>query len=152
LVRPGFGVSTVEAYRWFDDASRPQTTRLTQISEFPLRRDAGRPLPTGWPAWAASLKNDLEATVTRHHPTIARIRQDLLDAGAVTAAMSGSGSAVFGLFERADAARRTARDLGRPGWTVVATRTLTRQEYQRLGRYQPRARMPVASAGRSRIR
>jgi 4-diphosphocytidyl-2C-methyl-D-erythritol kinase len=43
--------------------------------------------------------------------------------------MSGSGSAVFGLFERVDAARRTAADLARPGWSVVATRTLTRREY-----------------------
>jgi 4-diphosphocytidyl-2-C-methyl-D-erythritol kinase len=56
----------------------------------------------------------------------------VLDAGAVTAAMSGSGSAVFGLFERAEAARRTARDLARPGWLVLATRTLTRRDYQRL--------------------
>lgn len=152
LIRPGFGVSTVEAYRWYDEALRPQTTRLTQISEFPLRRAAGRPLPAGWPAWAASLKNDLEGPVIRHHPTIARIRQDLIDAGAVTAAMSGSGSAVFGLFERAEAARRTARDLGRPGWTVLATRTLTHREYQRLGRYQTRVGMRVASTGQSRIR
>ena len=88
-----------------------------------------------WPAWASALRNDLEPPVVRHHPTIARIRQMLMDAGAVTAAMSGSGSAVFGLFERADAARRTARDLARPGWLSLATRTLNRREYQRLGRY-----------------
>jgi 4-diphosphocytidyl-2-C-methyl-D-erythritol kinase len=67
--------------------------------------------------------------VARHHPTIGRIKQALLDAGAVVAAMSGSGSAVFGLFERMDAARRTAADLSRPGWQVVSTRTLTRAEY-----------------------
>jgi 4-diphosphocytidyl-2-C-methyl-D-erythritol kinase len=141
VVRPGFGVSTVEAYRWFDED--PPRAR---------RDPPGRPRPTGWPAWAASLRNDLEAPVVRHHPTIGRIRQALLDAGAVMAAMSGSGSAVFGLFERADAARRTARDLARPGWRVVATRTLTRQEYRRLGRYEAGARKQVASTGEPRIR
>ena len=118
LIRPGFGVSTVEAYRWYDEEVRRARTD-----------PARRPPPAGWPAWAASLRNDLEPPVVRHHPTIGRIRQSLLDAGAVTAAMSGSGSAVFGLFERADAARRTARDLARPGWTVVVTRTMTRREH-----------------------
>lgn len=144
VVRPGFGVSTVEAYRWYDeDITRGR------------REPPVRPRPPGWPAWAASLRNDLERPVLRHHPTIGRIRQQLMDAGAVAASMSGSGSAVFGLFERADAARRTARDLTRPGWTVVATRTLSRQEYQRLGGYrEPRPELgkPVASAGQSRIR
>jgi len=118
LIRPGFGVSTAEAYRWYDEepgGKRPEPAR--------------RPTPAGWPAWAASLRNDLEIPVVRHHPTIGRIRQSLLDAGAVMAAMSGSGSTVFGLFERVDAARRTARDLARPGWTVVVTRTVTRREH-----------------------
>jgi 4-diphosphocytidyl-2C-methyl-D-erythritol kinase len=45
--------------------------------------------------------------------------------------MSGSGSAVFGLFERSDAARRTANDLARPGWLSVHTRTLSRRDYVR---------------------
>ena len=124
LIRPGFGVSTVEAYRWYDEEIR-----------HPRKPATGKPMPPSWPAWASALRNELEPPVVRHHPTIARIRQMLMDAGAVTAAMSGSGSAVFGLFERAEAARRTARDLARPGWLVVATRTLNRYEYQRLGRY-----------------
>jgi 4-diphosphocytidyl-2-C-methyl-D-erythritol kinase len=142
LIKPGFGVSTVEAYRWYDE--EPKRLR---------RETAGRLQPDGWPAWAAALRNDLEAPVVRHHPTISRICQTLVDAGAVKAAMSGSGSAVYGLFERADAARRTARDLARPGWTVLATRTLNRAEYQRLGRYHstPR-RKQVASTGEPRIR
>lgn len=124
LIRPGFGVSTVEAYRWYDEEPRR-----------PRRPGHAKPMPAAWPAWASALRNELEPAVVRHHPSIARIRQMLLDAGAATAAMSGSGSAVFGLFERADAARRTARDLARPGWLVVATRTLNRDEYRRLGRY-----------------
>jgi 4-diphosphocytidyl-2-C-methyl-D-erythritol kinase len=133
VVRPQFGVSTVEAYGWYDTEPR----RV-------LRDPARRPLPDHWPGWAVNLRNELEPPVTGHHPTIGRIRQALLDAGAVFAAMSGSGSAVFGLFERLDAARRTAAHLTRPGWHVVSTRTLTRSEYAaRLRPVLARTRKPV---------
>ncbi|MGE3190794.1 MAG: 4-(cytidine 5'-diphospho)-2-C-methyl-D-erythritol kinase [Vicinamibacterales bacterium] len=117
VVRPGFGVATAEAYGWFD--GEPRRRRLP----------TPRPVPGHWPAWATTLRNDLEPAVVRHHPTIGRIRQALLESGAVLAAMSGSGSAVYGLFERREAARRTASDLARPGWRVVETRTLSRTEY-----------------------
>lgn len=43
--------------------------------------------------------NDFEQTVFPLHPAIAKIKQRMLDAGAVYASMSGSGSTVFGLFE-----------------------------------------------------
>ncbi|MGE0863804.1 MAG: 4-(cytidine 5'-diphospho)-2-C-methyl-D-erythritol kinase, partial [Vicinamibacterales bacterium] len=119
ILRPGFGVSTADAYTWFDEESRR------------LREPVPRPYPAGWPSWAATLRNDLEGPVVRHHPAIARIRQSLLDSGANFSAMSGSGSAVFGLFERADAARRTASDLARPGWLSLHTRTMARREYAR---------------------
>jgi 4-diphosphocytidyl-2-C-methyl-D-erythritol kinase len=120
ILRPGFGVATGDAYRWFDDEQRR-----------PLKEPQPRRVPPGWPAWSATLRNDLEGAVVKHHPAIGRIRQSLLDAGAAFAAMSGSGSAVFGLFERADAARRTANDLARPGWLSLHTRTLNRREYAR---------------------
>jgi len=120
ILRPGFGVSTTDAYRWFDEEQRR-----------PLKEPQPRPVRPGWPAWSAVLRNDLEGAVVKHHPAIGRIRQSLLDAGATFAAMSGSGSAVFGLFERADAARRTANDLSRPGWLSLHTKTLSRREYAR---------------------
>lgn len=120
ILRPGFGVSTADAYQWHDDE-----TRRAPKEPHP------RVIPPGWPAWSATLRNDLEIPVVRHHPAIGRIRQSLLDAGAAYAAMSGSGSAVFGLFERGDAARRTANDLARPGWLSLHTRTLTRRDYAR---------------------
>jgi 4-diphosphocytidyl-2-C-methyl-D-erythritol kinase len=120
ILRPGFGVATNDAYQWFDEETRR-----------PLKDPVPRLVPPGWPAWSATLRNDLEGPVVRHHPAIGRIRQSLLDAGATFAAMSGSGSAVFGLFERADAARRTANDLARPGWLSLHTRTLNRREYAR---------------------
>ena len=131
IVRPRFGVSSDEAYGWYDSEPR-------RSGREPLRRQ----LPDRWPEWAATLKNDLEPAVMGHHPTIARIKSSLVEAGAVFAAMSGSGSAVFGLFERVDAARRTAADLSRPGWQVVCTRTVSRSEYSK------RLRAVLAPAGR----
>ena len=82
-------------------------------------RRAGVHSPTAGPEWATNLRNDLEPPVTRHHPTIGRIKQALVDAGAVVAAMSGSGSTVFGLFERP---RRGAAH-GRPTWPAQAGRS-----------------------------
>ncbi|HUQ89874.1 MAG TPA: 4-(cytidine 5'-diphospho)-2-C-methyl-D-erythritol kinase [Vicinamibacterales bacterium] len=120
ILRPGFGVATSDAYTWFDQEARRA-----------VKEPAARIVPPGWPAWSATLRNDLEIPVVRHHPAIGRIKQSLVDAGAAFAAMSGSGSAVFGLFERADAARRTANDLARPGWLSLHTRTLSRREYGR---------------------
>ncbi len=46
------------------------------------------------------------------------------------AAMTGSGSAVFGVFSEASA-KRAARRLQRPDWLVLLTRTLTRREAAR---------------------
>ncbi len=132
IVRPGFGVSTVEAYRWYDREASPRR-----------REPAPCPVPATWPAWTATVRNDLEPPVMRHHPAIGRLKHALLDAGAVRAAMSGSGSAVFGLFDRADAARRTAADLARPGWRVAHTRTLSRVDH--LARHK---RALAGTAGR----
>jgi 4-diphosphocytidyl-2C-methyl-D-erythritol kinase len=50
--------------------------------------------------------------------------------GAIAAAMTGSGSAVFGLF-RETAARAAARALARPDWLICLTRTLGRREAAR---------------------
>ena len=119
ILRPGFGVATADAYIWFDEERRRD------------KEPHHRPAPPGWPAWSTTLRNDLETPVVRHHPAIGRIKQSLIDAGAAFAAMSGSGSAVFGLFERADAARRTANDLSRPGWLSLHTKTLSQREYAR---------------------
>lgn len=120
ILRPGFGVATADAYLWYDQEARRAQKPMV-----------ARAIPPGWPAWSATLRNDLEVPVVRHHPAIGRIKQSLIDAGATFAAMSGSGSAVFGLFERAEAARRTANDLSRPGWLSLHTRTLNRREYAR---------------------
>jgi len=55
---------------------------------------------------AALVHNDLEASVTAREPAVAELRDRLSAAGALVAAMTGSGAAVFGLFANAEAASR----------------------------------------------
>lgn len=50
--------------------------------------------------WKANLKNDFEAGIFKQHPLIRKIKEELYEKGALYAAMSGSGSAVYGLFRQ----------------------------------------------------
>ena len=50
--------------------------------------------------WKDLLVNDFEATVFKAHPELAAIKQSLYDSGAIYAAMSGSGSAIFGIYKK----------------------------------------------------
>ena len=119
LVVPSFGVSTKDAYAWFDeDAAKP-----------PSGRDRA------WPHAPREAQNDLEAAVAKRHPEISQIVTALRGAGASYAAMTGSGSTVFGLFNRRPAAVRAARSIGkreRALSDIIITRTLSRAECRRL--------------------
>lgn len=86
LIKPDVHVSTAEAY---------QGVRISQDSQG-LESILKQPVT----AWRELLKNDFEETVFQKYPTIKKIKQKLYDAGAQYASMSGSGAAVFGLFER----------------------------------------------------
>ncbi|MDP4198241.1 MAG: 4-(cytidine 5'-diphospho)-2-C-methyl-D-erythritol kinase [Bacteroidota bacterium] len=55
------------------------------------------------------LRNDFEATVFQQYPKLSSIKQSLLDRGADLALMSGSGSAIFGLFEDVSVAEDAKR-------------------------------------------
>ncbi|HYJ64206.1 MAG TPA: 4-(cytidine 5'-diphospho)-2-C-methyl-D-erythritol kinase [Parafilimonas sp.] len=52
--------------------------------------------------WKQHLKNDFESTVFEAHPSIKKIKDNLYEMGATYAAMSGSGSTVFGIFNKTD--------------------------------------------------
>jgi 4-diphosphocytidyl-2-C-methyl-D-erythritol kinase len=77
------------------------------------------------------LGNDLEPHAERLCAEIGSIRKALLAAGARVAAMSGSGSAVFGVFGSAAAAREAAGTLERQGLRAQACATIDRATYQR---------------------
>lgn len=85
VAKPAEGVSTKEAYAGVKPAI-PQV-RLAEA----LRRPIGE--------WQGVVKNDFEGHILKAHPAIAELKQAMLDAGAVYASMSGSGSAVFGIFD-----------------------------------------------------
>ena len=51
-------------------------------------------------AWRVAIKNDFEPSVFLQYPIIAEIKSKLYSAGALYACMSGSGSSVFGIFEK----------------------------------------------------
>jgi len=116
LVVPEFGVSTKEAFAWFDEAARGGGRSPERLA---LR--AGE-----------ELVNDLEAPVAARYPAVARIARALRKAGAIHAGMSGSGSAVFGLFGRRADAFRAARAVASPARRTIVTRTLNRSKYQAL--------------------
>ena len=88
MIKPNCGVSTKEAYAGI--VRHPEVEgQIKQALE------EGKALTDMHPL----LINDFEQTVFPLHPEIADIKKRLQDAGAMYAAMSGSGSTVFGLFE-----------------------------------------------------
>ena len=84
LVKPDESVSTKEAY-----------SNLTPQASGEDIRDILKDDPE---LWRGRLKNDFEPSVFAQHPRIAAIKQTLYDMGASYVSMSGSGSAVFGIF------------------------------------------------------
>lgn len=110
---PRFGVRTRDAYKWFDDQSQGASARPGTVDG-----------------------NDLEPPVIARHPEIGRLVALLKRAGG-HAAMSGSGSAVFGLFptrSAADGAADSVIGAGGKGPIIYVTRTLSRAEHRRLAR------------------
>lgn len=85
IVKPDIAVSTKEAYA----AITPTATSKS------CREIVRQPIET----WKEELVNDFEAPIFKLHPALAEIKEKLYQQGAKYAAMSGSGSALFGIFE-----------------------------------------------------
>ena len=86
VVRPDIPVSTKEAFSLIHPHYPAQNCRETVM----------QPVET----WRETLVNDFEESVFALHPEIGDIKQQLYDMGATYAAMTGSGSALFGLFKK----------------------------------------------------
>jgi len=115
---PPFGISTAEV---FDRVASRLTLPGNGVSLPPLSAHK-------WPVENdfAFAVNDLEKVVFRGWPELVRFRDDLVGAGAGPALLSGSGSAVFGVFDDPEALRDTLVGLSDrfPGWRLLAVRAV----------------------------
>jgi len=85
VLYPNFGISTQKAYAGIQP--NPAPGHLPDLVKSPM------------PTWKHTIKNDFEKTLFVEYPLLAEIKQDMYEMGAIYAAMSGSGSTIFGLFE-----------------------------------------------------
>lgn len=127
VIFPGFSVSTAEAYGELDQCPSSQLTK-----SFTGCKIVGF---GAWPhlsleSWGPA-ENDFEQVVFARWPELARLKAHLIQAGAETASLTGSGSAVFAVFDSAPKLARALKFIP-AGWQVFATRTLPRDEYERL--------------------
>ena len=86
IVKPSVSVSTKEAYAQIKP-QQPEVS-LKDIIRLPVKE------------WKNHLINDFELCVFAQYPEIGVIKQRLYEEGALYAGMSGSGSAVFGIFDK----------------------------------------------------
>lgn len=85
VVKPDVSVPTAAAYAGV----------TPRVPETDVEKLVAKPVGQ----WKELLVNDFEESIFPKHPKLSAIKQSLYDAGAVYASMSGSGSAIFGLFE-----------------------------------------------------
>lgn len=115
LVNPGVGLSTQEVYGRVPPGWRAESDGTRRMLDALKKRNVGRV--------AGALTNHLERWVEPAMPVIGRMKAALLAAGALGAAMSGSGPTVFGLARSLDQARQIQRRVNRGGWSAWAVRT-----------------------------
>jgi 4-diphosphocytidyl-2-C-methyl-D-erythritol kinase len=117
LVNPNFPLPTAAVYGRVPAGWEREAVGTARMLEALATRSSARV--------AAALTNDLEAVVGGAVPEISRMKAALMAAGALGAAMSGSGPTVFGVARSLDHARQIRRRVNRAGWSCWAVRTVS---------------------------
>ncbi len=144
IVTPNLGVSTPRAFADWDSLTQNAASdRLSEVGRALsawLRgtSHAGAPAKVGGRAGSllsdlvrAGIENDFERVVFSQFPELRDIKSALERAGSRYASLSGSGSALYGMFVSTAEAAKAAKRLHKQGLNAVATRTVTRKEYWR---------------------
>ncbi len=125
LILPDFSLETAAVYGSLELTKRQSSNKLHHfVSSVLDGRDDFR-----------FVSNDLESAAMKVFPPIGIYKGSLIELGAAAASMSGSGSAVFGVFRDSAMAHSAARSLASRGVRAIVTRTISRKEYleRRLG-------------------
>ena len=120
LILPDFSISTAEAYGNLRLTNREAGLKLLHFAwNLPEVRVGLR-----------ELVNDLESAAFDRFDFIQEYKRLLLDLGATSSMMSGSGSSVFGIFHDEASAGDAARSLGLRGIRAIATKTVGGRAYR----------------------
>lgn len=85
IVNPGIHVNTAQAFK----SIRPKTPEFSLSESLYMNPDQ----------WQDRVVNDFEGSVFEMHPRLKNVKNGLIKAGAIYAAMSGSGSSIYGIFD-----------------------------------------------------
>jgi 4-diphosphocytidyl-2-C-methyl-D-erythritol kinase len=145
---PDLHLSTADVYRWRDE---DVTVALHDFAPRARLLSAGIAAARTVADVAGLVSNDLEITAVERAPEVGRVIERLNAAGAAAAAMTGSGAAVFGLFETVEAAERVRAAVGTPyAWSVTELQEEpVKRRGERTGR-RAEGRRPPAGAPRRR--
>jgi 4-diphosphocytidyl-2-C-methyl-D-erythritol kinase len=109
--------------------SRPNKTAGRHSSGVPAAEGRGRAETQLLDLVRTGIANDFEQVVFPQHPELAKVKAILQDEGALYASLSGSGSAVYGLFATRNAARTAAQRIQEQGTRARVTTTVSRKDY-----------------------
>jgi 4-diphosphocytidyl-2-C-methyl-D-erythritol kinase len=123
IVKPEAKVATAEAYKALNS---PALTKVDSAFILSISR-ADEQFTDSHPT---ALHNDFEPVVFQLKPEIGRVKDALLRAGALSALLAGSGSSVFGVFDKAQAQGRAIEALKKESeWRIFPCATLSRAAY-----------------------
>lgn len=98
IIKPDIHISTAEAYQHI--TPQTPTIDIQRVIRLPIQE------------WKYHLTNDFELGLFRQYPLIEKIKHKLYEKGALYASMSGSGSAVFGIFEHEEVDLTDLQEIG----------------------------------------
>ena len=154
IATPEIGVSTPQAFADWDALLRQNASKLTASAPSDRMKELGRVLSawlsgsqrfiSGVPAGGrvraetplldlvhTGIENDFERVVFPKYPELGEAKRVLERTGAFYASLSGSGSAIYGLFRNPAAAKRAAGKIKKSGLPAIATTTLTGPQYRK---------------------
>lgn len=106
-VEPVFGISTAKAYAALDESRSGEGSPLQEPQD---GEEWERRYRENISAWA--FRNSFETLLEKEHPSYAFLRERLRETGARFAAITGSGSTIFGVYDSLEDARTALRDFG----------------------------------------